>query len=76
MGSARSIVFTAWEAYGEVSGRLLEATFSKLRLQTLEESWEHFLQIFGGALWDSLRVHFGLKKSDLFSGSDFSINTP
>ena len=40
MGSARTMVFTVREAYGEVSGRLREATFSRLRLQTL----------FGGVL--------------------------
>ena len=35
MGSAKTMVFTVREAYGEVSGRLREATFSRLRLQTL-----------------------------------------
>jgi len=40
VGSARTMVFTVPEAYGEVSGRLREATFSRPRLQTL----------FGGVL--------------------------
>ena len=35
VGSAKTMVFIVREAYGEVSGRLREATFSRLRLQTL-----------------------------------------
>ena len=35
MGSEKTMVFTVREAYGGVSGRLWEAIFSRLRLQTL-----------------------------------------
>jgi len=34
LGSEKTMVFTVREAYGEVSGRLWEATFSRRRLQT------------------------------------------
>ena len=35
LGSEKTMVFTAREAYEGVSGRLWEAIFSRLRLQTL-----------------------------------------
>ena len=35
LGSVKTMAGTVREAYGEVSGRVREATFSRLRLQTL-----------------------------------------
>jgi hypothetical protein len=66
---------TVREAYGEVSGRVWEATFSRLRLQSL------FGGVFGSIFADSRRfwLSFGSlwapfwhQKSDLFQGLHFS----
>ena len=74
VGSAITMLFTVREAYGRVSGRLWEATFSRLCLQTLfggvlECIFADFRR-FGGLLWGPLGLHFGDKNVN-FSGSDF-----
>ena len=74
VGSARTMVFTVQEAYGEVSGRLRETTFSRLRLQTLPGGvlgiiFSEFRR-FGvpfGAPWGSILD----SKWRPFSGSEF-----
>jgi len=63
LGSEKTMVFIVREAYGEVSGRLWEATFSRLRLQTLSgrvpgsilADFRRFWVPFGvplGSIWD------------------------
>ena len=61
VGSARTMVFTVREAYWALSGRLREATFFRLRLQTLFGGFlgSTFADVrrFGmpfGAPWDSI----------------------
>ncbi len=49
LGSEKTMVFIVREAYGEVSGRLWEATFSRLRLQTLSGG------VLGSILADFMR---------------------
>ena len=66
MGSAKTMVFIVREAYGEVSGRVREAIFSTLRLQTLSggvlgDIFSDFMR-FGvpfGCPWDAIFAQKG-----------------
>ena len=49
LGSEKTVVFIVWEAYEGVSGGLWEATFSRLRLQTLSGG------VLGSILADFMR---------------------
>ena len=70
------MVFTVREAYGGVSGRLLEAIFSRLRLQTLsggvpgsiladfKRFWVPFGSLFG-LIWMKKRIPESTSKKTL-----------
>ena len=69
LGSEKTMVFTAREAYEGVSGRLWEAIFSRLRLQTLSGGVPgSILADFGrfwaiwGALWEPIWGHLDAKR--------------
>ena len=76
LGSEKTMVFIVREAYEGVSGRLWEATFSRLRLQTLSGGVPGSILADFRRLWVSFEVPLGslwgqkgVQKSGLKKGS-------